>query len=137
MSYNPKRYSKQILAVVAAVIVTALFNTNVNAQQKRSYMRIAHIKVKPEKLEAYKTALTEGIKAAVKKEAGVLSLRAMYDKQNPSHITVFEIYADMAAYQSHIQTVHFKKYKETVAGMVLSLELIDVDPIAFEDKKGK
>jgi quinol monooxygenase YgiN len=71
----------------------------------------------------------------VKKEAGVLSLRAMYDKKNPSHITVFEIYADRNAYNSHIHTAHFKKYKETVADMVLSLELTDVEPIVFEDKE--
>lgn len=40
-----------------------------------------------------------------------------------------EIYADSAAYQSHIQTPHFKKYKEGTAAMVRSLKLIDVNPL--------
>jgi quinol monooxygenase YgiN len=135
MSCNPKHYAKQVLVLVATILVTVLFYSNAKAQQKTRYVRIAHIRVKPEKLAAYTTALQEGITAAVKKEAGVLSLRAMYDKKNPSHITVFEIYADIKAYQSHILTNHFKKYKDTVADMVLSLELTDVEPIVFEDKR--
>ena len=39
------------------------------------------------------------------------------------------IYDDSAAYQSHIQTPHFKKYKEGTAAMVRSLKLIDVNPL--------
>lgn len=37
--------------------------------------------------------------------------------------------ASAAAYQSHIQTPHFKKYKEGTAKMVRSLKLIDVNPL--------
>ena len=38
-----------------------------------------------------------------------------------------EVYANLEAYQSHILTPHFKKYKDTVKNMVLSLELIDTE----------
>ncbi len=58
----------------------------------------------------------------------------MYEKDNPTHVTVFEIYADEDAYKSHIQTPHFKKYKSTVGAMVKSLVLVDVVPIALEAK---
>ena len=37
---------------------------------------------------------------------------------------------NVEAYQSHIQTTHFKKYKETVKNMVMSLELIDTELVA-------
>ena len=40
------------------------------------------------------------------------------------------IYADQEAYQSHIQTAHFKEYKEETAKMVKSLKLIDVNSLA-------
>ncbi|MFT3675449.1 MAG: antibiotic biosynthesis monooxygenase [Chitinophagaceae bacterium] len=73
---------------------------------------------------------------AVQKEPGVLMLYAVAEKQQPTHITVFEIYASRAAYESHIKTAHFLKYKATVEGMVKSLELIDVTPIALESKSG-
>jgi quinol monooxygenase YgiN len=37
-------------------------------------------------------------------------LYAVADKKKPTHITIFETYADTAAYRSHIETPHFKKY---------------------------
>ena len=97
-------------------------------------MRIAKIVVDSSQLENYKAALKEGIEAAVRLEPGVLSLNAVYERANPNHITVFEIYADMEAYQLHIQTPHFKKYKTTVNDMVKALELVDVVPIALATK---
>lgn len=105
------------------------------AQQDHQYMRIAKIIVDSAQLENYKTALKEGTAAAVNKEPGVLMLYAVYEKDNPTHVTVFEIYADKAAYELHIQTPHFKKYKSSVEHMVKSLELIDVVPIALEAKE--
>jgi len=35
----------------------------------------------------------------------------MADKESPSHITLVEIYADENAYQAHLQSPHFLKYK--------------------------
>jgi quinol monooxygenase YgiN len=67
---------------------------------------------------------------AIKLEPGVLTYYAMADKKEPSHITIMEIYADTTAYQAHILTSHFKKYKDTVKDMVQSLELVDVNLIA-------
>lgn len=98
------------------------------------YMRIARIIVDSAQLDNYKAALREGMATAVKKESGVISLSAVYDKRHPTHVTVFEIYADENAYKAHIQTAHFLKYKATVQDMVKSLELIDVEPIALESR---
>jgi quinol monooxygenase YgiN len=105
------------------------------AQSKEPYVRIARIVVDSSQLESYKAALKEGIETAVRVEAGVLRMYAVYDKDNPTHITVFETYASKEAYQAHLQTHHFKKYKTGTLSMVKSLELIDVVPIAFESKK--
>ena len=129
--------SKPILKKGLCLIITIamiISITNANAQEKKHYMRIAKIVVDSAQLTNYTAALKEGMAAAVNKEPGVLSLYAVYDKEHPTHVTVFETYADLDAYKFHIQTAHFKKYKETVAGMVKSLELVDVEPIALEDK---
>jgi quinol monooxygenase YgiN len=48
-----------------------------------------------------------------------------------------EIYADKEAYQSHLQTAHFKKYKEGTAKMVKSLKLIDTKPMVGMEMLGK
>lgn len=97
-------------------------------------MRIARIVVDSAQLESYRAALKEGISTAVKVEPGVLSLSAVCEKDHPTHVTVFEIYADESAYKAHIQTPHFLKYKNAVQGMVTSLELVDVSPIAMGTK---
>ena len=96
--------------------------------------RIAKIKVDGNQLEKYKSALQEQMDAAIKLEPGVLSYTAVSDKKDPSVITIFEVYASQEAYQSHTQAPHFKKYKETVKDMVLSLELIDTELVVRAEK---
>jgi quinol monooxygenase YgiN len=105
------------------------------AQVAEPMYRIAKIKVDPAKLDMYTIALKEQMNTALQLEPGVLSYTALADKSNPNQITILEVCADTVAYQSHIQTPHFKKYKETVKNMVQSLELIDVQLIASARKK--
>ncbi|WP_081155877.1 putative quinol monooxygenase [Niastella vici] len=115
-------------------ILTFMYNVSF-AQTRDPYVRIAKIIVDSTQLENYKAALKEGIETAVRLEPGVLRMYAVYDKNKPTHVTVFETYASKQAYESHIQTPHFKKYKTGTGGMVKSLELVDVIPIVFEAKK--
>ena len=105
------------------------------AQSKTFYMRIARITVDSVKLHNYLIALKTQMEFALKYEEGVLAYSAVQDKNNPAKITIFETYASIAAYQSHIQTEHFKKYKTTVTDMVKQLELTDVIPIAIQSKQ--
>jgi quinol monooxygenase YgiN len=86
------------------------------------------------RLVEYRDALAEHAKIAVKEEPGVLALNAVYDKDNPTKVTVFEIYASEDAYQAHLKTPHFLKYKNGTLKMVKSLQLVEVQPIALEYK---
>lgn len=122
-------------AIVALFVLTFLTHTKVMAQNKNQMVRLAKIKVNPLQLEKYNAALNEQMITAVRVEPGVLTYYAVADKNDPSVITILEIYADTAAYHSHIQTNHFKKYKETVKDMVTSLELEDVTLIGSAKKK--
>jgi quinol monooxygenase YgiN len=114
-----------------------LFAGFANAQNNKPYVRIAKIVIDSTQLESYKSQLKTGMETAVKIEPGVLSMYAVYDNQFPTHITILETYASKEAYQSHILTPHFKKYKSGTLSMVKSLELTDVTPIAYEAKKKK
>lgn len=104
------------------------------AQEKQQMVRLAKIKVDPSQLETYNTALKEQMATAIRVEPGVLTYYAVAEKSDPSSITILEIYADTAAYNSHITTLHFKKYKATVKDMVTSLELVDVTLIGSAKK---
>lgn len=100
------------------------------------YVRIAEIEVDPAQLETYQAAVKEQIEAAIRLEPGVLALYAVAEKDHPTRVKVFEIYADVAAYQAHLETAHFKRYKTATQAMVRSLRLIDTFPIALGAKAG-
>lgn len=92
-------------------------------------VRLAQIEVYPERLEEYLGYAKEVGTVSMASEPGVIGLFSMRDKADPCKVYILEIYADQKAYQAHLQTVHFKKYKEGTASMVKSLKLIDTDPL--------
>ncbi len=119
--------------LMTGILVTIAFTSN--AQSSNRMYRIAKIKVDTNQLSAYKVALQEQMNAAIKLEPGVLSYTAVADKKDATQITILEVYASPEAYQSHVLTPHFKKYKETVKDMVLALELIDTELVVSAKKE--
>jgi quinol monooxygenase YgiN len=101
----------------------------VYGQEKHQMVRLAKIVVDQAQLEQYKTILKEEAEASVRIEPGVLTLYAVSEKENPTHFTILEIYADSAAYKAHLQTPHFIRYKTSTKGMVKSLELLEATPL--------
>lgn len=92
-------------------------------------IRLSKIHVDANSLKLYNVFLKEEIETSLREEPGVLSLYAVSEKNDPTRITIVEIYADKEAYQRHLQTSHFRKYKEGTRNMVKELELLDVDPL--------
>lgn len=116
------------------MVILMASNYAAKAQQGERKVRIAKIDIYAEYLEAYKVALAEHAKIAVRVEPGVLALQAVYDKSHPTQVTVFEIYASDSAYQAHLKAPHFLKYKNGTLKMVRSLELMETESIAIEIK---
>lgn len=123
-------HPKSLWVVICLFILTFSLSNQAMAQSKNQMFRLAKITVDPLQLEKYYLVLKEQMATAIRLEPGVLTYYAVADKSNPTHITILEIYADTTAYQAHILTSHFRKYKDTVKEMVKSLELVDVDLIA-------
>jgi quinol monooxygenase YgiN len=103
-------------------------------QAQAQYVRLAELEIDPAQLDAFKAAITEGVQAAVRSEPGVLVLYAVYEKNNANRIRVFEMYADAAAYTTHLETPHFKKFRAATDKMVLSRKLVDAVPIELGAK---
>ncbi len=97
-------------------------------------VRIAELDIDPAQLDTYKALLSEEIEAAVRLEPGVLSLNAVSVKGHPAQIRIVEIYADKVAYEAHLMSPHFLKYKNSTAAMVRSLRLVETDPILLRAK---
>jgi quinol monooxygenase YgiN len=100
---------------------------------KEPYVRVAEIEIDPVQVEAYQAAVKEQIEAAIRLEPGVLALYSVADKDSLAHITVFEIYTDVEAYKTHLETAHFKKYK--TATQTKSLKLRETVPILLGVKR--
>lgn len=139
LSFTFKQKNMYIRQRVNLIFVTICFfmfgfNKQATAQQNNQMVRLAKIQVDELQLENYNAALRIQMTTAIRVEPGVLTYYAVADKNDPTRITILEIYADAAAYKLHIETPHFKKYKETVQDMVKSLELIDVNLIGYARK---
>jgi 4-carboxymuconolactone decarboxylase len=97
-------------------------------------VRLAKLQIHPAHLESYKAALKEEIETSLRVEPGVIALQAVADKDDPTRITILEVYASADAYHAHLESPHFKKYKTGTLEMVQSLELSEVNPIALGGK---
>lgn len=92
-------------------------------------IRISEIEVDSNYLTEYNAILQEESRASVQLEAGVIAIYPLYQKENPTQIRILEIYANRKAYEAHLKTSHFQKYKTTTFKMVKSLKLVDMDNI--------
>ncbi len=99
------------------------------------FVRVAELEIDPARLESYKAAVKEEMETSVRAEPGVLAIDAVAEKDNPSKLRFFEMYAHEAGYNSHRESAHFRKYVETTAGMIISRRLIDTVPIQLSEKK--
>ena len=96
------------------------------AQQPAMMVRISEIEINPAYLAAYQAILKEEAAASVKLEPGVIAIFPMYQKQDSTQVRILEIYANRAAYEKHLKTPHFQKYKITTLKMAKSLKLVDM-----------
>lgn len=91
--------------------------------------RIAEIEVYPQFLEEYLTYANEVDRLSVEREPGVICLFPMRSAEDSTHIRILEIYASEEAYQNHLKTEHFLKYKQGTLHMVKSLKLPTMQPL--------
>ncbi|QMU31620.1 antibiotic biosynthesis monooxygenase [Adhaeribacter radiodurans] len=98
-------------------------------------VRLSEIEINSNSLEEYNKILREEAEASVRLEPGVISIFPMYEKENPNQIRILEIYASKEAYESHLKTPHFQKYKTSTLNMVKSLKLIDMKAIDADTMK--
>jgi len=127
--------TQKLSPLIPFIIISIVFVfCNKTSAQNNQMVRLAKLVIDSTQLDNYKLMLKEEIETSVREEPGVITLYAVSEKVNPTHITILEIYADNAAYKSHIQTPHFIKYKTGTKDMVKSLELLAATPLVPEMK---
>ena len=122
-------FRRGLFQVLTAWLLSLFLYGRASAQEKTPIVRLAKLQIDAVQLENYKASLKEEIETSVRVELGVLSLYAVSEKDNPTRITIFEIYANEDGYKAHLESTHFKKYKSATKDMVKSLELIETVPL--------
>lgn len=92
-------------------------------------VRLSKIEVYPQYLDEYMNYATEVGEISLRTEPGVLTMYAVGEKENPCKVTILETYASREAYEQHIASEHFQKYKQGTLHMVKSLVLSDQTPL--------
>ena len=126
---------RRLLRIGGAVLALSLSGGAVAEEPHVPFVRIAELEIDPAQLESYKAAVKEEMETSVRVEPGVLAIYAVAEKNNSSKLRFFEMYADEAAYNAHIESAHFKKYVKTTKDMITSRRLIDTVPILLSAKK--
>jgi len=98
-------------------------------------VRIAEIEVYPQYLEEYLTFANEVDRLSIEREPGVICLYPMQSAEDSCLIRILEIYASDEAYQQHLKTDHFQKYKQGTLHMVKDLKLPTMKPLDPETMK--
>ena len=98
-------------------------------------VRLAEIEVYPEHLKEYLEVANEVDRLSMEREPGVVCLFPMQSAEDSTKIRILEIYASEEAYQQHLKTDHFQKYKQGTLHMVKSLNLPTMQPLDPETMK--
>lgn len=120
--------------IIVVGILFCVFSNHSFAQEGSHFIRVVELVIDSTQLENFKAALKEDIETAVSTEPDALFIYAVYDKHNPSHVTVFETFASKESHQAHQQTAHYLTFQKAVEGTIKSVERIEVLPIALASK---
>ena len=124
-----------ILSVLVLCVTAVAQEKTASLSKETMLVRLAEIEVFPEHLQEYLKFANEVDRLSVEHELGVICLFPMQSAEDSTQIRILEIYASEDAYQSHLKTKHFQKYKQGTLHMVKSLKLPAMQPLDPEAMK--
>ena len=111
------------------IVLSIILFTMVKAQTENMMIRLSEIEIDANYEKEYNAILQEESRASIQLEKGVIAIYPMSQKERPTQIRILEIYANRQAYEAHLKTPHFQKYKTRTLKMVKSLKLVDMKSI--------
>ncbi len=76
-----------------------------------------HVRVKPDKIQAFKMATIENAQNSIK-EPGIARFDVVESQDEPVKFVLIEIYRTAEDSIRHKETAHYQKWKDTVAPMM-------------------
>ena len=129
-------FNRTVIAVIlGASLLLALPREQAVAEAiPGEFVLMVELAIDPSQLEQFKAAIKENGETAVRVEPGCRGFNAVFEKDNPTRVRLFEIYDNADAFKAHLETAHFKKYAERTKDMVKSRKRIDSVPITLNIK---
>ncbi|MGU8003922.1 putative quinol monooxygenase [Streptococcus suis] len=97
-------------------------------------VHLFHLGVDEKNRDSFYQVGMENFQTSYKEEAGTLAMYASSLRENQLEYKVFEIYADKAAYQTHVNSPHFKVYVDQVGSKLTKREVFEVEALFLEEK---
>jgi quinol monooxygenase YgiN len=93
-----------------------------------SYVVLPEFHVAPGNLEAFLAAARADAEASFADEPGCLQFDVIVDRStSPARVMFYEVYADRAAFDAHLETPHLAAFR-------VALALCDEQPVRFFDR---
>ncbi len=128
-------YMRKILFFVCAMLTWLHTDVTAKTLVFSITAALAEIEVYPQHLKEYLEFANEVDRLSVEREPGVVCLFPMQSAEDSTRIRILEIYASEEAYQQHLKTDHFQKYKQGTLHMVKDLKLPTMKPLDPETMK--
>lgn len=74
--------------------------------------------IKPGHREAFMPLMLANARASLADEAGCLQFDVLTDPARPGEVFLYELYTNRAAFDTHLGTPHFLRFRDAVARMI-------------------
>src|SRR5271169_3143593 len=101
------------------------------AQDAGPVVIVVELEIVPTELDNFKAAVKENAAAWVLEEPGCLEFNVAFDKDNPTHAFIFEVYENAEAIAAHQATSRFKNYMAEAPKRIKSRKFTEMVPFVL------
>ena len=87
-----------------------------------AFTLIVHLQAKPDQVDQFMEMALENAAAARSNEPGCQQFDVLVDPDDRTKIAFYEVYDDKQAFETHLETAHFKKYFENAIPLLAERE---------------
>lgn len=100
-----------------------------------NFVLIVEFEVKPEDAERFHGLIAENARLSVANEPGCLQFDVVRAQDSPSRLALYEVYADLAAFEAHIKMPHVAAFFAQAKAMIVSQKASRFERVAAAAKK--
>ncbi len=95
------------------------------------YVLVVTIDIKPGFKDPFVAAMLDDARGSVRDEPGCVRFDVVQDEKESNRIYLYEVYKDRAAFDYHLTTPHFLRWKEAVQDWFAAPAVVGAGPSIF------